>query len=86
MNKFIDDIRPLTIVRDRYSGVYSGGKYTAWNCRPDEIPEEIFLDDVTCSEWWNTAIGWVIGRGDTEREAALDLYCQLHFLKAEAGE
>lgn len=28
------DIYPLTIVKDRYTGVYSGGIYTAWKLSP----------------------------------------------------
>lgn len=79
-----NEICPLTIVKDRYSGVYSNGRYTAWHCHPDEIPEEISLDDVTCHEWWSiNAKSWIVGRGDTPREATLDLYCQLYYLKGE---
>lgn len=52
-NKF--DIYPLTITKDRYTGTYSGGEWTAWNCDADEVPEEIACDDVTCCEFWSIA-------------------------------
>ena len=47
-----NEIYPLTIIKDRYTGVYSGGKYTAWNMYHDEIPKEIDEDDVTCINFW----------------------------------
>lgn len=38
----INDIYPLTIIRDRYNDVYSGGKYLAFNLDADEIPTAIW--------------------------------------------
>lgn len=38
---------PLTITMDRYTGVYSGGIFTAWNLDPDEVPWEIAGGDDT---------------------------------------
>ena len=38
----MDTVYPLTIKADRYSGVYSGGAYTAWPCDEAEIPSEVF--------------------------------------------
>lgn len=32
------ELYPLTIIKDRYSGVYSGGKWLAFNLDPEEIP------------------------------------------------
>ena len=49
------DIYPLTITKDRYSGVYSGGEWTAWNCDADEVPSDISDDDVTCCGFWSMA-------------------------------
>ena len=46
---------PLTISLDRYSGVYSGGLYVAWNCDADAVPTEPSDDDVTCADFWNRA-------------------------------
>lgn len=50
------DIYPLAIVKDRYNGTYSGGIYIAFNCFPNEIPEEIFdSDDEAFDFWFNKA-------------------------------
>lgn len=51
----IFDIYPLTITKDRYTGVYSGGEWTAWHCDADEVPSEIASDDVTCCDFWSMA-------------------------------
>lgn len=51
----IPDIYPLTICKDRYTGTYSGGEWTAWNCDPDDVPVDICLDDVACAEFWGKA-------------------------------
>ena len=67
---------PLTIVRDRYTGCYSGGKFTAWNLYPEDIPEEIYADDVGCSIFFSrTKI--VYGRGKTPDDAIMDLINRL---------
>ena len=64
------DIYPLTIIRDRYRGVYSGGQYTAWNLAHYEIPEDIGDDDTTCRDFWNLrSKEYPVGVGDTIREA-----------------
>lgn len=39
----------ISLINDRYSGRYSGAKWTAWI---GEEPEEINADDVTCSNYW----------------------------------
>lgn len=66
------DIYPLTIVKDRYTGVYSGGLYTAWNLDPDEVPIEICCGDSECMSFWmNNDI--LVGIGNTMQDAANDL-------------
>ena len=74
-----DEIYPLVIIRDRYTGVYSGGKYTAWNLDAEEIPIDINADDVSCFNFWWTdkADKYIIGKGDTVNEALADLYIKL---------
>lgn len=75
-----DEIYPLIIIRDRYTGVYSGGKYTAWNVEFEEIPKEIEDSDVPCRNFWYEQEDnptYIVGRGDTVREALEDLYIQL---------
>lgn len=64
-------ISPLTIVQDRYNGVYSGGKYTAWNLEYNEIPPEPCGDDVTAMNFWRDDS--MVGRGSTPDEAVDDL-------------
>ncbi len=65
------DIYPLTIVKDRYTGTYSGGIFTAWNIEADEVPTDIYGDDTECRNFWSDAL--VVGRGDTAEEAEEDL-------------
>ena len=74
-----DSIYPLTIVSDRYFGLYSGGNFTAWNRNPSGIPEEISEDDVTCWEFWNIGEGkdMLCGKGQTVEEAVGNLYIAL---------
>ena len=64
---------PITIVKDRYGGTYSGGAFLAFNLSCEEIPLEIDADDVTCCKFWkNTKIK--VGKGATPDEALDDLY------------
>ena len=73
-------IYPLTVVKDRYLGTYSGGKYTAWNLDYFEIPMDVALSDVPCMEFWdneNIQNNYIIGKGDTAEEAIADLYNKL---------
>ena len=67
-----DDIYPLTIIKDRYCGAYSGGLYTAWNLAFECVPVQINFDDVTCSNFWafNTI---KVGKGNTPIEAIENL-------------
>lgn len=43
---------PLTVVMDRYSGIYSGGYFIAWNKYFDEVPTDIHGDDCTALNFW----------------------------------
>ena len=45
------DIYPLTVVADRFNGTYSNGKFTAWNCNPCNVPEEIYTRDDAFYFW-----------------------------------
>ena len=75
-----DEIYPLTIVRDRYTGAYSGGEYTAWNLDFYEIPMDIALSDVCCMEFWDNEENqknYIVGKGRTVSEALADLYIKL---------
>lgn len=68
------EIYPLTIIADRYSGVYSGGTYTAWNLEFHSIPREIAEDDVSCDNFWfNDSSEYIVGKGATPEAALTDL-------------
>ena len=71
------DIYPLVIIKDRYTGVYSNGKYTAWNVYFEGIPREIDEDDVTCRNFWYSYDG-IAGLGKTPNEAIEDLRKKLN--------
>lgn len=71
-----ETIYPLTIVKDRYTGAYSGGEYTAWELYSDEVPAEIHADDVVCMRFWGSPITQKyipVGRGATPEDAVKDL-------------
>lgn len=67
-------IYPLTICLDRYSGTYSGGKYTAWNMRTWDIPDSPFADDTSANDFWSEeAHRYAVGVGNTIAEAINNL-------------
>jgi hypothetical protein len=71
-------VYPLTVVYDRYSGAYSGGKWTAWNLYPWEVPGGIYGDDCGCSDFWSWDFDeYCIGIGNTPEEAIMDLKTKL---------
>jgi hypothetical protein len=66
-------IYPITICQDRYGGCYSDGQWLAFNLYPDEVPNEIYSDDITCCSFWvNCEL--VVGKGNSPEEALNDLY------------
>lgn len=69
------DIYPLTIIRDRYNGVYSKGKYLAFNLDYYDIPQEIDGYDVECFDFWcySEPSKYKIGKGNTIEEALENL-------------
>lgn len=69
-------IYPLTIILDRYNGIYSGGKFTAWNKDFDQIDERVNGDDVSCNDFFSDNDEY--GRGDTIEEAISDLSRKLN--------
>ena len=81
----IDTVYPLTIKADRYSGVYSGGEYTAWPCGEADIPDGVFMDDVTCAHEWGVIKSerQHVGIGCTPSVALVDLYLKQHFIFVE---
>lgn len=81
----IDTVYPLTIKADRYSGVYSGGVYTAWPCGEADIPDEVFMDDVSCAHEWGIIKSerQHVGVGCTPSVALVDLYLKQHSIFIE---
>ena len=81
----MDTIYPLTIIADRYSGVYSGGEYTAWPCGEADIPDGVSMDDVTCAHEWGVikTERQHVGVGCTPSVALVDLYLKQHFIFVE---
>lgn len=70
------DIYPVTIIYDRYGGVYSGGRWVAFNLYYDDIPGAVSGDDDSCCEFWREfrlLHNDIAGRGDTPDEALEDL-------------
>ena len=66
---------PLTIVSDRYRGVYSGGTYLAFNMETYEVANLPIADgDPECWEFWKTeGKHIVVGKGNTPEEALENL-------------
>jgi len=81
----IDTIYPLTIITDRYSGVYSGGAYTAWPGDKEDVPDEVSMDDVTCGHEWGVIKSerQHVGIGCTPSVALVDLYLKQHSIFVE---
>ena len=75
--RMANEIYPLTILKDRYRGTYSGGKYLAFNLDPDEVPIDAISDDVTCRQFFYDVeqgnIRIPIGIGDSVHLAVVDL-------------
>ena len=85
-----EDIYPLTVIRDRYNGTYSGASYLAFNLDSNLVPSEVHESDVPCPYFWdlidegNFVEGKVardyrdvvkyVGKGATIEDAVVDLY------------
>ena len=67
--------QPLTVIKDRYLGTYSGFRFHAWPKNLADVDRAVFADDVTCGYFWE----WVrtkdicVGLGETRDEAVKDL-------------
>jgi hypothetical protein len=78
---------PLTLARDGYSGVYSGGEWLAFALGPAEVPSQPWEGDVTAAAYWGSGdvLGGrvlpqdqprnprFVGRGGTPEAALSDL-------------
>jgi len=79
----LDDVPyPVTIVKDRYGGGYSGGSFLAFNMEFGEIPWIVGADDVSEREGWLRLDKRIkYGRGNTPNEALEDLGKRLKSLE-----
>lgn len=77
MNAF--DLYPITIISDRYTGIYSKGLFLVFNLDLYEVPPDVSGEDA--ANWWNDynlgKSDIKIGKGDTPDEALNDLIAQL---------
>lgn len=75
----MDGLYPITIIKDRYSGTYSGATWLAFNMHPELVAIlDVNGDDISCNWFWsNLASEYIIGKGSTPDEALADLYSQI---------
>lgn len=90
----MNDIHPVTIVQDRYSGAYATSYITgrrsnvvaiwiAWHCYPWEVPLDTLNSDIECDEFWREYNGDpVCGMGISPHEALVDLKNELMHMGA----
>lgn len=55
---------PCTILRDRYSGTYSGGLFVAFPLSPNDIPAEADGSDADCAAFYGRE-DIIFGKGDS---------------------
>jgi hypothetical protein len=69
------ELYPVTIVMDRYGGVYSNAKWLAIQCDNTQVPDEIWSDDGDEMNFWRSHKDseLPIGKGETPNEALEDL-------------
>ena len=63
---------PITIIRDRYEGTYSGALWLVFPVDYNEIPEGVDGDDVECAEFWES-YKEPVGKGTYPNDALADL-------------
>lgn len=75
----MNTLTEISVIPDRYHGTYSGGRFTAWQGSPDNIPAAVTADDTTCRLFWEhiRAEPVLIGIGETPEEATHDLESKL---------
>lgn len=70
---WLENYYPTTIVYDRHSGEYSGGKWTCWPVLPNGVPQDVYGDSISNMFFWNSFEKSVVGIGDTPQDAFEDL-------------
>lgn len=85
------NIYPVTIVRDRYSGTYSGADWLAFRCESESVPEEVGGGDSTEQNFWtefNLRPGkdrYPVGRGGSPEEALRNLVKDVNRFQRDCG-
>lgn len=72
MNIWVKTQYPCAIVRDRYSGAYSGAEWLAFPVDWWNIPDELEGGDAECMMFWDAYDG-VVGKGVSPQAAFEDL-------------
>lgn len=83
------DVYPVTIVKDRYQGTYSRGKYLAFNLDQEEVPWQVGAGDCDESDFWGIdgeGTRMTIGKGHTPNAALDDLAEKLEATEQKAKE
>lgn len=74
---WLEYMYPCTIIKDRYTGAYSGGEWTCWPIDRWNVPDEIEEDDITCGDFWREFDTSQIGIGASPQQAINDLRIKL---------
>jgi hypothetical protein len=74
---------PLTVIRDRYGGAFSGGVFLAFHLDASNVPYAVFADTITCDHFWNGPLAiekknceadrYLVGIGCSPNEAVENL-------------
>jgi hypothetical protein len=65
---------PVTILSSKYQGVYEGGRFVAFPCRPSEVPAGHDEGDAAAGHFYGEEfLDAPIGRGETPDAAYADL-------------
>ena len=82
VNTWLSRQYPLTIIRDRYNGIYSGNDWIAFPLRIDEIPTAVNSYDEECVAFWGN-YAEPYGLGDTPDAAFSDLLAKIASLQSK---
>ena len=68
LKHWLEQKYPCTILRDRYSGTYSGGLFVAFPFSPNDIPAEADGSDIECALLYGRE-DIIFGKGETPDQA-----------------
>lgn len=67
---------PLTIIRDRYCGIYSDSIFLAFPYSYETLSPDINGDDINCINFWEEYSG-IVGKGNSPESALINLRTQI---------